>query len=129
MRLRLRVLDCWVGAGTFGPACCRFGAGMDRVHAPPDNCGSPAPNPAPLWKAPVTPRATPTREHRAQHGPPEARALAKQLAQVLGGTSNFGPASGALGLAMPSWRLPILADYLAMPMQGSAATKSYIRFG
>jgi benzylsuccinate CoA-transferase BbsF subunit len=137
----LRVLDfCWVGAGAFVTRLLAdLGADVIKVesHAHPDNLRLSGPHKRGAkhleGSGYFASRNTNKKSIALNMGRPEARALAKQLAQRCSVvTNNFRPG------IMERWGLgyPELAAadpaliYLAMPMQGSSGPhKSYIGFG
>jgi benzylsuccinate CoA-transferase BbsF subunit len=137
----LRVLDfCWVGAGAFVTRLLAdLGADVIKVesHAHPDNLRLSGPHKAGAkhleGSGYFASRNTNKKSIALNMGRPEARALAKQLAQKCSVvTNNFRPGimeRWGLGYAELSAADPSLI-YLAMPMQGSSGPhKSYIGFG
>src|ERR1700719_3527985 len=137
----LRVLDfCWVGAGAFVTRLLAdLGADVIKVgsHAHPDNLRLSRPHKGGAkhleGSGYFASRNTNKKSIALNMGRPEARAIAKRLAQKCSVvTNNFRPG------IMERWGLgyPELAAadpaliYLAMPMQGSSGPhKSYIGFG
>jgi benzylsuccinate CoA-transferase BbsF subunit len=137
----IRVLDfCWVGAGAFVTRLLAdLGADVIKVesHAHPDNLRLSGPHKAGArhleGSGYFASRNTNKKSIALNMGHPQARAIAKQLAQKCSVvTNNFRPG------IMERWGLgyPELAAadpaliYLAMPMQGSSGPhKSYIGFG
>ncbi|HWF94137.1 MAG TPA: CoA transferase [Xanthobacteraceae bacterium] len=137
----LRVLDfCWVGAGAFVTRLLAdLGADVIKVesHAHPDNLRLSGPHKAGAkhleGSGYFASRNTNKKSIALNMGRPEARALAKQLAQKCSVvTNNFRPGimeRWGLGYAELAAADPSLI-YLAMPMQGSSGPhKSYIGFG
>jgi len=137
----LRVLDfCWVGAGAFVTRLLAdLGADVIKVesHAHPDNLRLSGPHKAGAkhleGSGYFASRNTNKKSIALNMGRPEARAIAKQLAQKCSVvTNNFRPGimeRWGLGYAELSAADPALI-YLAMPMQGSSGPhKSYIGFG
>jgi benzylsuccinate CoA-transferase BbsF subunit len=137
----LRVLDfCWVGAGAFVTRLLAdLGADVIKVesHAHPDNLRLSGPHKAGAkhleGSGYFASRNTNKKSIALNMGKPEARALARQLAQKCSVvTNNFRPGimeRWGLGYAELSATDPSLI-YLAMPMQGSSGPhKSYIGFG
>lgn len=137
----LRVLDfCWVGAGAFVTRLLAdLGAEVIKVesHAHPDNLRLSGPHKAGAKHLEASgyfaSRNTNKKSLALNMGHPEARAIARRLAQKCSiVTNNFRPG------IMERWGLgyhdlardnPSLI-YLAMPMQGSQGPhKSYIGFG
>jgi benzylsuccinate CoA-transferase BbsF subunit len=137
----LRVLDfCWVGAGAFVTRLLAdLGADVIKVesHAHPDNLRLSGPH-RPGAKhlegsGYFASRNTNKKSIALNMGRPEARAIAKRLAQTCSVvTNNFRPGimeRWGLGYAELAAADPALI-YLAMPMQGSSGPhKSYIGFG
>jgi benzylsuccinate CoA-transferase BbsF subunit len=137
----LRVLDfCWVGAGAFVTRLLAdLGAEVIKVesHAHPDNLRLSGPHKAGAkhleGSGYFASRNTNKKSLALNMGRPEARAIARRLAQKCSVvTNNFRPG------IMERWGLgyhELAADnpsliYLAMPMQGSQGPhKSYIGFG
>ena len=137
----LRVLDfCWVGAGAFVTRLLAdLGADVIKVesHAHPDNLRLSGPHKAGAkhleGSGYFASRNTNKKSIALNMGRPEARAIAKQLAQKCSVvTNNFRPGimeRWGLGYAELAAADPALI-YLAMPMQGSSGPhKSYIGFG
>jgi benzylsuccinate CoA-transferase BbsF subunit len=137
----LRVLDfCWVGAGAFVTRLLAdLGADVIKVesHAHPDNLRLSGPHKRGAkhleGSGYFASRNTNKKSIALNMGRPEARALAKQLAQRCSVvTNNFRPGimeRWGLGYPELSAADPALI-YLAMPMQGSSGPhKSYIGFG
>ena len=137
----LRVLDfCWVGAGAFVTRLLAdLGADVIKVesHAHPDNLRLSGPHKAGAkhleGSGYFASRNTNKKSIALNMGRPEARALARQLAQKCSVvTNNFRPGimeRWGLGYAELAAADPSLI-YLAMPMQGSSGPhKSYIGFG
>jgi benzylsuccinate CoA-transferase BbsF subunit len=137
----LRVLDfCWVGAGAFVTRLLAdLGAEVIKVesHAHPDNLRLSGPHKAGAkhleGSGYFASRNTNKKSLALNMGHPEARALAKRLAQKCSVvTNNFRPGimeRWGLGYAELAAKNPSLI-YLAMPMQGSSGpNKSYIGFG
>jgi benzylsuccinate CoA-transferase BbsF subunit len=137
----LRVLDfCWVGAGAFVTRLLAdLGADVIKVesHAHPDNLRLSGPHKAGAkhleGSGYFASRNTNKKSIALNMGRPEARAIAKHLAQKCSVvTNNFRPGimeRWGLGYAELSAVNPALI-YLAMPMQGSSGPhKSYIGFG
>jgi benzylsuccinate CoA-transferase BbsF subunit len=137
----IRVLDfCWVGAGAFVTRLLAdLGADVIKVesHAHPDNLRLSGPHKRGAkhleGSGYFASRNTNKKSIALNMGRPEARALAKQLAQRCSVvTNNFRPGimeRWGLGYAELSAADPALI-YLAMPMQGSSGPhKSYIGFG
>src|ERR1700686_4780574 len=137
----LRVLDfCWVGAGAFVTRLLAdLGAEVIKVesHAHPDNLRLSGPHKSGArhleGSGYFASRNTNKKSIALNMGRPEARALAKQLAQKCSVvTNNFRPGimeRWGLGYAELAAADPSLI-YLAMPMQGSFGPhKSYIGFG
>jgi benzylsuccinate CoA-transferase BbsF subunit len=137
----LRVLDfCWVGAGAFVTRLLAdLGAEVIKVesHAHPDNLRLSGPHKAGAkhleGSGYFASRNTNKKSLALNMGHPEARAIAKRLAQKCSVvTNNFRPGimeRWGLGYAEIAAKNPSLI-YLAMPMQGSSGpNKSYIGFG
>jgi benzylsuccinate CoA-transferase BbsF subunit len=137
----LRVLDfCWVGAGAFVTRLLAdLGADVIKVesHAHPDNLRLSGPHKTGArhleGSGYFASRNTNKKSIALNMGKPEARALARQLAQKCSVvTNNFRPGimeRWGLGYAELAAADPSLI-YLAMPMQGSSGPhKSYIGFG
>src|ERR1700731_5400147 len=137
----LRVLDfCWVGAGAFVTRLLAdLGADVIKVesHAHPDSLRLSGPHKQGArhleGSGYFASRNTNKKSIALNMGRPEARALAKQLAQKCSVvTNNFRPGimeRWGLGYAELAAADPALI-YLAMPMQGSSGPhKSYIGFG
>jgi benzylsuccinate CoA-transferase BbsF subunit len=137
----IRVLDfCWVGAGAFVTRLLAdLGADVIKVEsrAHPDNLRLSGPHKAGAkhleGSGYFASRNTNKKSIALNMGRPEARALAKQLAQRCSVvTNNFRPGimeRWGLGYGELSAADPALI-YLAMPMQGSSGPhKSYIGFG
>jgi benzylsuccinate CoA-transferase BbsF subunit len=137
----LRVLDfCWVGAGAFVTRLLAdLGAEVIKVesHAHPDNLRLSGPHKSGAkhleGSGYFASRNTNKKSIALNMGRPEARALARQLAQKCSVvTNNFRPGimeRWGLGYAELAAADPSLI-YLAMPMQGSSGPhKSYIGFG
>jgi benzylsuccinate CoA-transferase BbsF subunit len=137
----IRVLDfCWVGAGAFVTRLLAdLGADVIKVesHAHPDNLRLSGPHKAGAkhleGSGYFASRNTNKKSIALNMGHPQARAIAKQLAQKCSVvTNNFRPGimeRWGLGYAELAAANPALI-YLAMPMQGSSGPhKSYIGFG
>jgi benzylsuccinate CoA-transferase BbsF subunit len=137
----LRVLDfCWVGAGAFVTRLLAdLGAEVIKVEsqAHPDSLRLSGPHRAGArhleGSGYFASRNTNKKSIALNMGRPEARAIAKRLAQTCSVvTNNFRPGimeRWGLGYADLSAADPALI-YLAMPMQGSSGPhKSYIGFG
>ncbi len=137
----LRVLDfCWVGAGAFVTRLLAdMGAEVIKVesHAHPDNLRLSGPHKSGAkhleGSGYFASRNTNKKSLALNMGHPQARALAKRLAEKCSVvTNNFRPGimeRWGLGYAELATVNPSLI-YLAMPMQGSAGpNKSYIGFG
>jgi benzylsuccinate CoA-transferase BbsF subunit len=137
----LRVLDfCWVGAGAFVTRLLAdMGADVIKVesHAHPDNLRLSGPHKAGAkhleGSGYFASRNTNKRSLALNMGHPQARALAKRLAEKCSVvTNNFRPGimeRWGLGYADLKAVNPSLI-YLAMPMQGSQGpNQSYIGFG
>jgi benzylsuccinate CoA-transferase BbsF subunit len=137
----LRVLDfCWVGAGAFVTRLLAdLGAEVIKVesHAHPDNLRLSGPHKGGAkhleGSGYFASRNTNKKSIALNMGRPEARAIAKRLAQKCSVvTNNFRPGimeRWGLGYAELAAANPALI-YLAMPMQGSSGPhKSYIGFG
>ncbi|HLH95193.1 MAG TPA: CoA transferase [Xanthobacteraceae bacterium] len=137
----LRVLDfCWVGAGAFVTRLLAdMGADVIKVesHAHPDNLRLSGPHKSGAkhleGSGYFASRNTNKRSLALNMGHPQARALAKRLAEKCSVvTNNFRPGimeRWGLGYAELAAMNPALI-YLSMPMQGSHGPhKSYIGFG
>jgi len=137
----VRVLDfCWVGAGAFVTRLLAdMGADVIKVEsqAHPDNLRLSGPHKAGArhleGSGYFASRNTNKKSIALNMGRPEARAIAKRLAQKCSVvTNNFRPGimeRWGLGYAELAAANPALI-YLSMPMQGSAGPhKSYIGFG